>query len=102
MCDFFTKNPNLKKKTFLGGRGVGEGTVGLFLGGGGGVGARVSDFKQRIQILKKKKRKKNFFWGVGCGGEGGEGRRLELVIFLSTISNLKYKKGCGLVSGGWS
>ena len=34
------KNPNLKKKNFLAGRGW----------GGGGGGARVSDFFQRIQI----------------------------------------------------
>ena len=52
LSDFFTKNPNLKKKLFFGGGG----------GGVGGGGSRISEFfLQRIQIY-------NCFFFLGGGG----------------------------------
>ena len=82
VIDFFTKNPNLKKKSFC------------FFGGGGGGGTKVSEyFLQRIYRITiyiffsggggtrvsgfflnyPNKKKKKFFFGGGGGGGGGVG-----------------------------
>ena len=90
----FTKNPNLNKKNFFGGRGTGLEYVKIYFfsfrvggGGVGGGGTRISKvFFTKNPNLNKKNFFFFFFFGGGGGGGGGG---LEYVIFFYKESKSK-------------